>query len=194
MVIVGFINCDVSKEHEKAVELRNRLLMYFFGVFDPAQYVFHEEKGRPCLKIEGADISVSHSSGAVAVALSLPEGKSVKKESIPDLIRLDFYDVASTRIGIDLESVDGKTAERCKKLADRRFTSGEQTKVNSAADPVDAFVRLWTQKESLCKLSGEGISGLKDADTENLPDGVQMLSQRIELGGKQYYFSLCYKK
>ncbi len=194
MVVVGFVNCDVSKEHEKAVELRDNLLTHFLGVSDPAQYVFYKEKGRPCLKIEGADISVSHSSGTVAVALSLPEGASIEKESILGLAGLVRFDVAATSIGIDLEVLDGKAADRCKKLACRRFTSGEQKTVNTAADPVDAFVKLWTEKESLCKLSGAGLSGLKDADTENLPDGVQMLNSRIELGGKQYYFSLCYKK
>ena len=191
MIVVGFVTCDPSLEHECAVELRDKLLKVYLGITDPEWRVFRTDKGRPCLNEEGADISVSHSSGAVAVALSLPQDVAECKE-FADLVRLDVFDITASRIGIDIEALSGKGVERCKKIAERKFTVGEQTAVASAADPVDEFVRLWTQKESLCKLSGEGLSGLKAADTQNLPNGTCILTRTIEIDGERYYFSLSY--
>ena len=191
MIAVGFVTCDPSREHECAVELRDRLLKAYLGITDPEGRVFRTDKGRPCLNEEGADISVSHSSGAVAVALSLPQDV-VGCEELADLVRLDVFDINASRIGIDIEALSDKDAARCKQIAERKFTVGEQTAVASAADPVDEFVRLWTQKESLCKLSGEGLSGLKAADTQNLPNGTCILTRTIEINGEKYYFSLSY--
>ena len=193
MIVVGFASCEPSCEHEYGVKLRDKLLKAYFDVADPEGCVFRTDSGRPCLNIEGADISVSHSSGVVAVALSLPDGVAELKELV-DLVRLDAFDITATRIGIDIEALSGKDAARCQKIAKRKFTGDEQLAVDSAADPVDEFVKLWTKKESLCKLSGEGLSGLKRADTVNLPSGTHILTQPVELNGEKYYFSLSYKQ
>jgi len=64
-------------------------------------------------------------------------------------------------IGIDIES-----RGRCKDftaIADRYFHPDEAAEVSRSKDE-DCFLRLWTAKEAMLKLSGEGLSGgLPDA-------------------------------
>lgn len=79
-------------------------------------------------------------------------------------------------VGVDVETVhrlrDG--------LAEYTMNPQELEEIRSAADPALAFTRLWTMKEALLKLTGEGINGhLKGAllrddvtfDTAIAPDG-----------------------
>lgn len=52
-----------------------------------------------------------------------------------------------------------------KNLAKKYFFEREITAIERAEDKGAEFCRIWTLKESLLKLDGKGISGLKCADT-----------------------------
>lgn len=52
-----------------------------------------------------------------------------------------------------------------KNLAKKYFFEREITAIERAEDKDAEFCRIWTLKESLLKLDGKGISGLKCADT-----------------------------
>lgn len=52
-----------------------------------------------------------------------------------------------------------------KNLAKKYFFEREITAIEMAEDKDAEFCRIWTLKESLLKLDGKGISGLKCADT-----------------------------
>lgn len=57
-------------------------------------------------------------------------------------------------VGIDVESLDQYDAE----LVGATMSDAEQRQIASSPNPAQAFMRLWTMKESLLKLTGEGIS------------------------------------
>lgn len=95
--------------------------------------VEHDDKGAPYLPDHpDLSVSISHCRQAVAVAVS-PKGK----------------------VGIDVE---------CRRrigegLMERVCTADEQAAVRAAADPVMAFLQLWTRKEAVLKMRGTGIQG-----------------------------------
>ena len=126
----------------------------------------HDDKGAPYLPDHpDLTVSISHCRTAVAVALS-PEG----------------------RVGIDVE---------CRRkigddLIERVCTAEEQAAVRASADPVMAFLQLWTRKEAVLKMRGTGIQGfgsmvqalvsddsvVKDLVTE-IPDTVAALAMGV---------------
>lgn len=89
-----------------------------------------DSNGRPFFEDSTIDFSISHSHGAVAVAIS-----------------------DSCRVGIDVEAAD-MSPERVKKLADRYLSATEASAISSAED----FCRLWTQREAYVKQSGTPLA------------------------------------
>ena len=80
-------------------------------------------------RIDGVDFSISHCKNAIAVALS------------------------DCPVGVDVESF--RHAEE--PLLRRTMNPEEQEEVRTAADPAEAFTRLWTRKEAVLKLRGTGL-------------------------------------
>ena len=80
-------------------------------------------------RMEGVDFSISHCKNAIAVALS------------------------DRPVGVDVESF--RHAEE--PLLKRTMNPEEQAEVRAAADPAEAFTRLWTRKEAVLKLRGTGL-------------------------------------
>ena len=80
-------------------------------------------------RIEEVDFSISHCKNAIAVAL---------------------YD---RPVGVDVERF--RHAEEA--LLERTMNPEEQAEVRFAADPAEAFTRLWTRKEAVLKLRGTGL-------------------------------------
>ena len=80
-------------------------------------------------RIEGIDFSISHCKNAIAVVLS------------------------DRPVGVDVESF--RHAENA--LLRRTMNPEEQEEVRTAADPAEAFTRLWTRKEAVLKLRGTGL-------------------------------------
>lgn len=61
--------------------------------------------------------------------------------------------VSSAPVGIDVESLSSYDAE----LVERVMNTEEQQLISRSPNPRLAFIRLWTMKESLLKLTGEGL-------------------------------------
>ena len=72
-----------------------------------------------------------------------------------DIITFDYTegDILSGDLFISLDTV-GSNAE----LVGATMSDAEQCQIASSPNPAQAFMRLWTMKESLLKLTGEGIS------------------------------------
>lgn len=89
------------------------------------------QHGKPFLK-EYPDIhfNISHCKTAIAVAVS------------------------SEPIGIDIESIRKHTPA----LVERTMNPQESRQIMESSDPQREFIRLWTIKESVFKLSGSGIT------------------------------------
>ena len=62
--------------------------------------------------------------------------------------------VSSGDVGVDIEEI----RPRSEKIAERCFAAAEQDWIDRQKDPVEAFYRLWTAKESIMKATGEGFN------------------------------------
>jgi 4'-phosphopantetheinyl transferase len=109
--------------------------------------------------IEGVDFSISHCKNAIAVVLS------------------------DRPVGVDVESF--RHAEE--PLLKRTMNPEEQEEVRTAADPAEAFTRLWTRKEAVLKLRG---TGLVDNLHEVLTDLEKIQLQTTSNKNRQYAYTL----
>lgn len=114
--------------------------------------------------IEGIDFNISHCKNAIAVVLS------------------------NRPVGVDVESF--RHAEDA--LLRRTMNPEEQEEVRVAADPTEAFTRLWTRKEAVLKLRGTGL--VDDLHGVLLPNSefpAFSLETRVNRE-KQYVWTLAY--
>lgn len=61
--------------------------------------------------------------------------------------------VSQQPVGVDIEGLRRYDAELCPST----MSAEEQSLIAQSPEPAVAFIRLWTMKESLLKLSGEGL-------------------------------------
>ena len=115
-------------------------------------------------RIKGVDFSISHCKNAIAVVLS------------------------DRSIGVDVESF--RHAEE--PLLKRTMNPDEQAEVRTAADPAEAFTRLWTRKEAVLKLRGTGL--VDDLHSVLLPNpGLPAVTLETTVNReKQYVWTLAY--
>ena len=121
------------------------------------------DKGKPFVKCENpVGISVSHDNGAVAVLVTPFEP-----------------------VGIDLQKVEGEYPER---VADRFFSEKERACIKASKD----FYEIWCKKESLVKMTGEGISALSSSDIYDSKCIFTSLSKQVsETLNDEYVFYIC---
>ena len=91
--------------------------------------------GKPFLPLDDVEISITHSEGFVAVALSVGEG----------------------RVGIDAEPSERYDREKQIKLAERFFNESEKRRFFDKENP-RSFVSIWTRKEAVAKRDGIGLA------------------------------------
>lgn len=114
-------------------------------------------------RIEGVCFNISHCKNAIAVVLS------------------------DRPVGVDVESF--RHAEEA--LLRRTMNPEEQGEVRAAADPAEAFTRLWTRKEALLKLRGTGL--VDDLHSVLLPNpGLPVTLRTTVDREKQYVWTLAY--
>ena len=119
---------------------------------------------KPYAKDSGIYFSVSHSGDVVAIA------------------------VDENEVGLDVEELP---AENRLKIADRFYHPAERAYVHGAQDMPRAFCRIWTRKEAVLKMTGEGIStDLTAFDTTTEPLSGQLAT--VDLDG--YCLSVCSEK
>ena len=96
------------------------------------------ERGKPCFQEGKWHFSITHTRRHVFCALS------------------------DRPVGIDAEEESRQVDLR---LAERYFSQNEQARLATAADPRQAFLRIWVLKEAYAKLTGHGIGNyLKNTD------------------------------
>lgn len=115
------------------------------------------KSGKPFFEnIAGLHFNISHSGSEVAIAFS------------------------TKPVGFDMEVLDRK--RDCLAIAERFFTAEESREVKMAGDSANKlFARLWTAKEAMLKLSGEGlVGGLNRATSLSEKEG-RLADQKIHL-------------
>lgn len=114
------------------------------------------EKGKPFLEgKDGFEFSVSHSGDLVA------------------------YVSAAAPVGIDVEKVKEIKPERFFRF----FSEEERKALEESSNPRELFFQIWTAREALSKLLGEGLSLLEE---ESIPEPS---IGRIVCRGKEYCYS-----
>lgn len=120
---------EASCQHELAQKLLNWAMKQEYGV-EPASFnLAYGPQGKPFFADHPARFSLSHCRGLVCCALSGEE------------------------IGVDAERI----LPYDPRLARRICTPEEMEYLSSAPDRDEALTVLWTLKESLMKLTGEGM-------------------------------------
>ena len=127
-----------SKEKQKESTLAFTLLSYALKKdFEIEDFMFiYNEYQKPYLADKAVFFSLSHCSEAVAVGVSVHE------------------------IGVDAERISKVRP----KAAERIFSAHELALISAGANPKLTFTRLWTEKEAIAKLKGNGL--LKSAEEE----------------------------
>lgn len=119
-----------KREHEAALELLFHVLSGEFGIDAEKLTLAAEENGKPYFKEGGIFFNISHCRSMAVCAVS-----------------------GVHEVGVDVESV-----KPCREnTAKRVMSEAEFEYFLSAEDRDRAFFRIWTYKESVVKLTGEGI-------------------------------------
>ena len=193
MILVALKSCqnDYETLHKTAHKLGEDMLSC---VIDTAVKVSKLEGGRPVTDNEQIDISFSHTFSLSACAVSCRN--TVKELNALNYDYLKEYNIATDKIGIDVELIDtSKKKENIQKIAERYFLPNELSFLNSSKDEKECyqnFFMLWTKKESICKMTGEGLSGFSKSDALHSQE-YKTESEILEIDGVKYYLSICFK-
>ena len=123
----------VKKEDRQLCVIAFALLDYALKLkgYEIGEYEFVEsETGKPYLENLPLEFNLSHTSNAVACAVS------------------------RTQIGVDVQ----KKVSEYKSVMRRVYCGNEINLVSNSQNPIDDFTRIWTLKESYVKCIGTGIS------------------------------------
>ena len=141
--------------------LTGLLLLHTAGVEGDLRYA---ESGRPYLTDVEMDFNFSHTEKLTVCAISTSRTTSEKEDLL---------------VGIDAESGARIDPERVMQIAKRWFSAEELRILSGMRDP-STFLQIWTRKEALIKRSGEGLKGLREADTVSLAKNLKLYSFWIE--------------
>ncbi|MBR5892178.1 MAG: 4'-phosphopantetheinyl transferase superfamily protein [Bacteroidaceae bacterium] len=152
-------NADDRRESAAAYILLREALGKEYGLADAPVFEYGDY-GKPFLQgAEGIHFSMSHCRQAVVCA------------------------VADFPLGVDVESLRPYN----ERLARYTMNDEELSRIESSPLPEVEFVRLWTMKEAVAKLSGRGINNLKNLLTEF--EGCIECVEELERG---YVYSVAY--
>ena len=167
---------NVSDPYKQAERLGTSLLIYEFFKegYDlmPPEFC-KSESGKPFFADFPAVLSVSHSGGLICCAFA-PKND------------MEFS------LGIDAEAVPpAEKYPTLKRISERFFDSPLRVELLNGLNEsefCDAFTLIWTKKESLVKMTGEGLSGIKKEPPSNF---LQSSYELFPMGDKtKYYISI----
>ncbi len=165
--------CDILRECCK-IENANDVIKY-------------TEHGKPI--IDGTAFSLSHSDNLLCVAVQCDS----VGENAPDYLTYKIEtDRALSSIGVDIECIDNKSIDRCRKIAKSKYFIAEQTTLQNADDYITDFCKMWTAKESYCKFTGVGLPDALTFDACCEHKDITIFTDIIVKDGKNYALSLCY--
>ena len=158
--IAHLANADDRRASAAAYMLLCKALNEKYGITDAPVFKYGNH-GKPFLQgYDGVHFSMSHCSNAVVCA------------------------VADFPLGVDVESLRPYNA----RLARYTMNDEELSFIESSPFSDVEFIRLWTMKEAVAKLSGRGISNLK-----NLLVGFNGNLKCVEELEKGYIYSVAYQ-
>lgn len=150
-----------SYEHEKAHELLAQVLKEHYNVDYNQCIIGKEEHGKPYFENVDLQFNISHCRGMVVCALA-----------------------KGLRLGVDVENVRAVRDAVTRKV----LSEAELMEFQSSKEPEKVFFRAWTYKESVVKLSGNGIrEDLKKIDSKKAEYSVN----RHELECGEEYYIIC---
>jgi 4'-phosphopantetheinyl transferase len=161
-----FINSENQSQFVVARSRMRQILARYLNR-DPASLHFqYGTQGKPALLNDPSDLNfnLAHSGKWALLALGL-----------------------AGSIGVDLEFIDRSID--IYSIANHYLTAEERTRLNSVTEPrkIRVFYRLWTEKESRLKMSGDGISGLP----EQLESACVSHLRRLPVA-KNYLGAVCF--
>ena len=194
MLLIGRAFYPQGEQKKAAEELRCVLIERYLGKTEDA-VLLRAENGRPMLAIPGADISTTHSHGLVMVALSVPDRfDALQKKELPEGIEIEEYPESFCRVGIDAELLSDEDCKKYRKIAARWFCTDEKDLLAAIEQENlyrETFFRIWTQKESICKMTGKGISAIRDVDTLALSEEITVRSRLLTTQNGDYICTFC---
>lgn len=159
--------CIKNKEYKEssltALLCLQKLLM--LEKIEPSEkiYILRTGDGKPYFASLNCFFSISHSNNTVAVALS------------------------DKPIGIDIEFVNEHRDILA--LSERFFAPEEHQAMLQSKNACEDFFVLWTKKEALTKIRGEGLSGICHA--EPLKFGYNFATFCLQDSSEKAYVSVC---
>jgi phosphopantetheinyl transferase len=157
--ISGVTSERVRREKHFVWKLLTYALERSFGMHEKALEFTKEESG--AWSVKGAFISLSHSSGALAVAVS------------------------RAAVGIDIELIEAPKSERMAERITTEMEYSEYTRIPEE-ERVAHLIGLWTAKEAIFKTKREKSFIPRDTDTHS----ASFKTDRITVNGKEYVFSV----
>ena len=122
-------------------------------------FIERDEKGRPFAFGGDFDFNVSHTDDLAVCAIS------------------------SARVGVDTEKI--RALPDRDRFITRYFSKNEIDYIEGSNDKDEAFFRVWTRKEALLKLSGDGLT--KDLRTLDTADARYAFTEKTVTFGKERY-------
>ena len=183
-VYISFCENNKEKMHEKAVLMRDSVLSSLLPAYTPEKITVINE-GKPVLKDFPLCFSTSHSGGAVAFAVG---GSLSSPPSLKDSFLYVISDDA-TEIGVDIESFSREINFRS--VMKDIFSPSE---ISYVGESKEKFIEIFTKKESLCKLTGNGLREMDKFDTFNLPPSIIIENHHVNGGENSFSVSISYKK
>ena len=131
--------------------------------------IYRSSNGKPYFNSPVAPFfSISHSGGIAAAAM---------------------VEYKYGEIGFDIEAVDANY--NFDRISARYFTEAERAEINESKSPAEAFFSLWTVKEAMAKIGGDGLSSIinKQTDAHRARTHISKLS--IDFAGRRAVMSVC---
>lgn len=158
----GQIGHVYKTEHDAAYALLAKVLQEQFGVELSEFEIVKGEHGKPYFKDSDIYFNVSHCRGMCVCAVA-----------------------RGMEVGVDAENIRAYRAN----VAGRIFNEAELATLENAADKDEFFFRVWTFKESVVKLGGEGLSwGAKELDYFN--NDFDVAQHKVMCGDAEYIISI----
>ena len=138
------------------------------GISGAHMPISRDHFGKPRFDIGECEFSISHA-GALSVAAVSADGG----------------------VGVDIESID--SGRDILRIAKRFFSESERRELESAEDRVTGFYRIWTAKEAMMKLGGEGMVSIMSAESISAEESGERSFARytVSFDRGEYILTLC---
>lgn len=200
MIILRFCFTETqlthAEQHLFGLSIRDSLIRDFLPELTSPEFAALKS-GKPYLLNSDAAYSISHTDGCIMCALKCHTYTCELPPPLTDIIRSDGTYLAEScdshgEIGCDVEIWSQDRSEsRLISISDRYFTEDETALLKSSNNIKRNFYKLWTEKESVLKCCGAGLSGLSRADTSEFSTKYKIYSFEIEQGERKYSASIC---